>query len=343
MLILWQFQSEGSRKMQNELWKEYSMYEIRKNEKKDLIGAYNKIGVCLLLYFILSLIILVLFAMLLYIPSLNSFFQTELGDNIASTIINIICLVLPFWLLKSKKSYYEPPTVMPLKTFSAVKYLFLGFGTFYVANFASSFLENVCNSIGIRLSQPDFSLPASPVAAFVFFIRMTLVAGIFEELLFRGAVLGNLRRFGDKTAILVSAFLFAIFHGNLIQAPFAFVLGLYLGYVACKTGNIVYPIFIHATNNGIAAILTFFSELLSEQVYFFVGAAYAVISIGLLLLGLVLELLSAQKENELKKEAGIFTVPQKFGFVFASVPIIVLVVVCLIITANYISFGPIAS
>ncbi len=343
MVILLQFQSEGETVMQNELWKEYSMYEIRKNEKKDLVKSYNKIGVCLLLYFIVSLILSVLYAFALYIPVLNSFFQTELGENIATTIISIICLIFPVWLLKSKKSFYQPPAVAPLKADSTVKYMFLGFGAFYVANFVSNFLISVCESVGIILSQPDFSLPASPAAAFVFFVQMTLVAGIFEELLFRGAVLGNLRRFGDKTAILVSAFLFAVFHGNLIQAPFAFVLGLYLGYVACKTGNIVYSILIHATNNAIAVVLTFVSELMSEEVYFFVGIIYAIVSMGLGVLGLVWELLTNQKEQPLKKETGILTIPQKFGFIFASAPVIVLVIVCLIITAGYISFGPAVS
>lgn len=329
--------------MQNDLWKQYSMYEIRKNEKKELLKAYNKIGLCLLLYFILSLILSVLFSVALYLPVISSFLETETGETAATTVINAICLIIPFWLLKSKKSYYEAAVVAPTKADSAIKYLFLGFGAFYVANFVSNYFAAICESVGIILSQPDFSLPSSPVASFVFFIQMTLGAGIFEELLFRGAVLGNLRRFGDKTAILVSAFLFGIFHGNLIQAPFAFILGLYLGYVACKTENVVYPIFIHAANNAIAVVLTFTSEILSEDVYFFVGAVYAVVSIVLGIAGLIWELLSAQKEKPLKKETGILSIPQKFGFSFASVTVIILVIICLIITASYVSFGPVAS
>lgn len=343
MVILLQFQSEGDSFMQNDLWNQYSMYSIRSDEKKALGKAYNKIGLSLLVYFILSVAISFLYAFLFYVPVISDFLKSETGENLFSTVINVFCMVIPFFLLRSKKSHYHAPTVKPLKLSSTLKYLSLGFGAFYVSNFVSNLFMNICAAVGITLSQPDFSLPSSPVAAFIFFLQMTLGAGIFEELLFRGAVLGNLRRFGDKTAILASAFLFAAFHGNLIQAPFAFVLGLYLGYVACKTDNIVYAILIHATNNGVAVLLTFLSSVLNEQIYTFIGIIYAAISMLFGIIGLVLELLTASKELPLKKEEGILTIPQKFGRLFASPSVIVLLLLCLFITASYVQFGPVAN
>ena len=63
-------------------------------------------------------------------------------------------------------------------------------------------------------------------------LYISLVAPVVEELLFRGAVLRSFQPFGKRFAIVFSALLFGLFHGNLVQIPFAFLVGLVLGYVA---------------------------------------------------------------------------------------------------------------
>lgn len=73
-----------------------------------------------------------------------------------------------------------------------------------------------------------------------------ILAPIGEELAFRGVTL----RIGRKAlpfwaANFFQAFLFGVFHMNIIQGPYAFVLGLILGYVCEKGGSIYYAIFLH--------------------------------------------------------------------------------------------------
>ena len=90
-------------------------------------------------------------------------------------------------------------------------------------------------------------------------LPMFLYAGILgpiaEEILFRGLVLRSLRPYGKKFAIVVSAILFGLFHGNLLQAPFAFVVGLVLGYVALEY-HIGWAMALHVMNNlGYADLL----------------------------------------------------------------------------------------
>jgi len=58
--------------------------------------------------------------------------------------------------------------------------------------------------------------------------------------------------FGKRFAIFCSAFTFGIFHGNLIQAPFAFLVGLVLGYVAAEY-NICWAMLLHMINNLVIA------------------------------------------------------------------------------------------
>lgn len=84
--------------------------------------------------------------------------------------------------------------------------------------------------------------------SFSMFLYMCLAAPLFEEILFRGFVLRTLEPYGRKFAILGSAFLFGIFHGNILQTPFSFAVGLILGYVTLEY-SIGWAMVLHMVNN----------------------------------------------------------------------------------------------
>ncbi len=87
-------------------------------------------------------------------------------------------------------------------------------------------------------------------------IAIAFVGPIAEEFVFREAVLGHLYRNGCSawTAILLSALAFGLIHINPAQVPFAFVIGVILGIIRVKTGNIVLTSLIHILNNSVAVI-----------------------------------------------------------------------------------------
>jgi len=88
-----------------------------------------------------------------------------------------------------------------------------------------------------------------------------VAAPLFEEFIFRGIILdGYLKNYKPMPAIVVSALLFGIIHGNLVQGIGAFVLGLVFGWLYWGTRSIVPAIFLHFVNNGIAFISTLFIE-----------------------------------------------------------------------------------
>lgn len=86
------------------------------------------------------------------------------------------------------------------------------------------------------------------------FLYSALFAPISEEILFRGFVLRSLRPHGKRFAIFGSAFLFAMFHGNLLQALYAFLAGLVLGYCAAEY-SAVWSTVLHVFNNLVLADL----------------------------------------------------------------------------------------
>ena len=108
------------------------------------------------------------------------------------------------------------------------------------------------------------------------FLYASFVAPITEELIFRGYIQGALSRYGKKFSILCSAFLFGIFHGNLVQTPYAFLVGLLLGYVAAEY-HIGWAIGIHTFNNFVLAdLLTRATSGFSDEI----GTAIDLILLG---------------------------------------------------------------
>lgn len=79
-------------------------------------------------------------------------------------------------------------------------------------------------------------------------------APFIEEVLFRGAVMRSLQNFGRRFAVVASALIFGLIHGNLVQTPFAFITGLVLGYAAMEYG-IWWSIALHFFNNAVIAEL----------------------------------------------------------------------------------------
>lgn len=86
------------------------------------------------------------------------------------------------------------------------------------------------------------------------FLYSVVLAPISEEILFRGFALRSLRPYGKRLAIFGSAFLFAMFHGNLMQAPYAFLAGLVLGYCAVEY-SVLWSMVLHVFNNLVLADL----------------------------------------------------------------------------------------
>ncbi len=84
------------------------------------------------------------------------------------------------------------------------------------------------------------------------FLYASVFAPVGEEILFRGLLQRSFARFGKKFAVLASAFLFGMFHGNLIQTPYAFLIGLILGYVTAEY-SILWAILLHMLNNMVLA------------------------------------------------------------------------------------------
>lgn len=123
-----------------------------------------------------------------------------------------------------------------------------------------SLLDGILNLFGRSVAGMLEGVSGS-ADSFSMFLYSGLLAPVAEEILFRGFVQRSLRPFGRRFAIFGSAFLFGLFHGNLLQTPYAFLVGLVLGYVA-EEYSIPWSMGLHMFNNLILA--DFLSRILER-------------------------------------------------------------------------------
>jgi len=94
---------------------------------------------------------------------------------------------------------------------------------------------------------------------FLLFVTTTVLAPLFEEIIFRGILLPTLSRdFGVISGIIVSAFIFALAHLSLGEMPPLFVLGIGLAITRIASGSLFSSVIMHSLWNG----LTFFNLFL---------------------------------------------------------------------------------
>lgn len=120
-----------------------------------------------------------------------------------------------------------------------------------LAGFANIPVEWLFNRAGYTILW-DFPLGDTATAKTIMTVYAVVLAPVIEEILFRGYLLGGLRRYGDRFAVVSSALLFGLMHGNLSQFLSALCIGLLLGYARVRYGSLLVCMFAHAGNNLLA-------------------------------------------------------------------------------------------
>ena len=90
----------------------------------------------------------------------------------------------------------------------------------------------------------------------VSFVSLSIFAPIFEEIIFRSAVYRHTEIMGQSFAVVFSAIVFALMHGNLEQLPYTFVMGLGFAYLFAKTRSLLIPMLLHFLTNTTTVIFT---------------------------------------------------------------------------------------
>ena len=114
--------------------------------------------------------------------------------------------------------------------------------------------------LGIEMDDSAERLFASLMKEPWGYVAVGILAPLAEEIVFRGAILRTLLDMMSKknhwVAIMISAAIFGVAHGNMAQFVNALLMGLILGWMYYRTKSLVPGILLHWVNNTVAFILT---------------------------------------------------------------------------------------
>lgn len=98
---------------------------------------------------------------------------------------------------------------------------------------------------------------SSRIGAFAaFFVVVSVVAPVIEELIYRGLGFSLLAPYGTWVAIVVTGVLFGASHGLLIALPILTVFGLVIGWLRARVRSVYPPMILHGIFNGVALIVS---------------------------------------------------------------------------------------
>ena len=223
------------------------------NESKQF---FSKIGFNYLILGVLAIIFQIIIVNIISVTN-----PIYLNDINILTIISSICnYLLPFpvfyWLMKKLNDERIEKHNLGAKkfiTYAAVTITLMWIGNLiglFITTFLSGAMQNeIANPVQQLISSTNI---------WINIIILTIIAPIFEEILFRKFLIDRTIKYGVNVSVLASATLFALFHGNLNQFFYAFLMGGFFSYVYAKTGKITYTIILHAIVNFMGSVVSLF-------------------------------------------------------------------------------------
>lgn len=184
-------------------------------------------------------------------PVMSSIMDSQFLAGISAVYAVIAALVLGFWYWKrfcpKKQPRRNVSSIINPRMFGGLILMILGMQ--YISTYVVMILatinpgwyhtyEELMKSVGFGNVTPLLALYS------------VLIAPISEELIFRGVTMKYaLKVLPFAAANILQAFLFGLFHGNIIQGTYAFVVGLFCGYVCYKGGSLYLSILFHMLFN----------------------------------------------------------------------------------------------
>lgn len=213
-----------------------------------------------------------------------------------------------------------------------VQLIFICIGIVYPLNYLVILLSSLMEHLlGTGIVNPLEAM-VSGSDPWMNLIVVGFIAPVMEEIIFRRILRDKLIVFGGKVYIFFSAFLFAMFHGNLYQIPYAFVLGALFAGITYYTGTIKYSIILHIIINLIGgSLFPLVASYLPASMHETATFVYSAIVYGMMAVGIVLLVYWIVKyRKQIHFEPGAVTIPKK-SLMFANGGVMFFIILMLII------------
>lgn len=252
--------------------------KITKNsERFQLFMTSSAIGIGIIFYLLMSMIysrILGAIYNSLDYDTYKRLTDSSVFQNGIYIIYAMFCIALPFLAVHFIMRIFSREKLFlnkPQKGRGLFSMTFIGLGMCVLGNYAATIFTVVIEALfkSTPTGAPSDVTSASQISFVGFLVSIVstaMVPALVEEFAMRGVVMQPLRRFGDKFAVVISSLVFSLIHGNFEQIPFAFVVGLALGYVVIRANSLWAGVLLHFLNNFWAVCTEYLSYLAPQTV-----------------------------------------------------------------------------
>lgn len=232
-------------------------------------GAAGGCAVASLVYLLVRGLLTLLVSALMGLAHPGASLAKPLGFSGVSTalfqlLIGLGAIVLTlFFLLKVTRLKTKDLRIMLPAPWSPGFCLPVFLGVANLANLAGALINRLTGS-----PATSEMLPSGGPELLMQFLALCVMPAIAEELLFRGAFQGLMRPCGSAAAIFAPALLFGVLHLDLAQGLTAFACGVFLGWLAERSGSILPGMLLHLVNNALAFLTIYLRYYAPAEVSF---------------------------------------------------------------------------
>ncbi len=233
------------------------------NTKKEIVKVSGILGAAMLLFIGLSRWSSYL---LQYLVNSGTIDYTFTVEQIAQILYTFLTILVPFAIAAYfiKKVQKRDTLLLLDKPRSGILFIeALGIGllAIMVANLITGSFISFFETRGVTFDSYKPDSPTNTYQLLWMLLSNAIVPALVEEFALRGVILQSLRKYGDAFAVFASAILFAIMHGNMTQAPFAFLLGAVFAMLVIMTGSLWTAMAIHAINNTYSVVMNMIYDM----------------------------------------------------------------------------------
>lgn len=208
------------------------------------------------------LAVFVLYAVYSVVANILGMEIDEFSETLPVLMINAVfmqlCFVVIFFVFNKRRKInfiIASKLNVKLNPWIVAIGICMGFAMLWLSNPAMDLYERGLSALGCNV-RSDLGFELNTAGNIIFAILcMGILPAFIEEAVFRGLILQGLRKYGNWFAIIASALLFMLVHGNIQQTIYQFAFGILAGYLVIKTGSLWISIIIHAVNNTIVVVL----------------------------------------------------------------------------------------
>lgn len=229
------------------------------NSRLKLKKTSNGLG-----FYIFTIILTMYFVSIVFVVA--AAFRNAETENPVVSLVEIIAsltsmfIIGIFYCLLSNTRLNEVVPLKKVKPSIMIYSVLMAFALAFVSDYFTELFVSGVSIFGLH-NNVDFSFKSKGVVDNIFYIiSVAIIPPISEEFAFRGIILNKLRKYGDTFAILISALMFGLIHGNIVQIPFAFIIGLVAGFITVKTGSIIPAMITHFLVNCSSVVISIIQD-----------------------------------------------------------------------------------